>query len=242
MKSPEPFTTAELEKLLSTPLYSGYLSPKRVNKPGSCLVRSGHWWSGVLFMHTGLRAGELSQLEPSDFVFDGPVPYLRVREESEGAGIKSVKNQASIRDVPLHPNLLTLGLEAFVDARRKKRPAERIFHEFRLGTNGRKSEGATKFWGVFLRVNGLWREGRATHVWRHTVVAGLRGNGVAVEDVAALVGHTGSVGDLALFGQTIKYGGAYSLERKRDALLKLDYSLPLVQLLGGAYDAKLHGK
>lgn len=103
-------------------------------------------------------------------------------------------------------------------------------------------EGATRFWGDFLRANDLWRAGRATHVWRHTVVAGLRANGVAVEDVAALVGHTGSAGDLALFGQTIKYGGAYSLERKRDALLKLDYGLPLVQLLGGAYNAKLHGK
>lgn len=242
VRSPEPFTTAELKRLLSTPLYSGYQSAKRVSKAGSCLIRSGHWWSGVLFMHTGLRAGELSQLEPNDFVFDCPVPHLRVREEGEGAVVKSVKNQASVRDVPLHPNLLTLGLEAFVEARQKKRPADRIFHEFRLGTNGRKSEGATRFWGDFLRANDLWRAGRATHVWRHTVVAGLRANGVAVEDVAALVGHTGSAGDLALFGQTIKYGGAYSLERKRDALLKLDYGLPLVQLLGGAYNAKLHGK
>jgi integrase len=216
-RSPEAFSPAELQRLFQTPLFAGHLSANRLSTPGTNRNRGGQWWSAVLLLFTGLRAGEFSQLLPSDFIFDADIPHLKVRQEDDaGSTVKSVKNTASVRDVPLSPVLLNLGLRQFVESRAKHHPKRRVFFEFRLGSRGRTSDGMTKFWGDYLRKVGLWKPGRATHVWRHTVVACLRANGVAEEDIAAFVGHTGQ-------SVTSAYGGAYPLSRKAQTMKKLYY-------------------
>lgn len=233
-RTPPPFTSEELKELFRTPLYTGYLSPKRVLTEGSCHRREGHWWSGVLLMFTGLRAGELSQLLPEDFCFDDEVPHLKVRQlDDQGRKTKSTKNEASIRDVPLAPPLIELGLAEFVQARAAITRRGRVFKEFRLGTKGRTSDGLTKFWSSYLRKFDLWKEGRSTHVWRHTVVACLRDNGVAEEDIAAFVGHaTGTM--------TSRYGGAYPLSRKMRTATHLDYGFDVVAAAGGPFAKSKH--
>lgn len=77
--SPEAFSKTELQNLFKSPLYGGYKSWQRVSHPGNCTGREGHWWSGILSLFTGLRAGELSQLLPGDFDFTAEVPHLKVR-------------------------------------------------------------------------------------------------------------------------------------------------------------------
>lgn len=234
-RSPEPFSVDEVRRFLETPLYAGYDSPKRLLKPGYSRRRIGQWWAGVLMMHTGLRAGELSQLLPSDFDFAADIPHLRVQEEdAEGAKVKSAKTASSVRDVPLSPILLTLGLRQFVQARAKLRPGERVFREFRLGTRGRVSDGMSKFWSRYLKAFGLWKPGRATHVWRHTVIALLRAHDVAVEDIAAIVGHSGGT-------VTSRYGGEYPLTRRAKTIQRLDFGFDVLSALGGPFDPKKHG-
>jgi len=231
-RTPPPFTTEELQRLFQTPLFAGYKSVKRVSTPGTCRRREGHWWSAVLLMFTGLRAGELSQLLSEDFDFDGDVPLLRVRpEDHAGKRVKSTKNAASVRDVPLAKPLMTLGLREFVRARAKRGPGHRVFYEMRLGQNGRLSDGMTRFWADYLRCFGLWKQGRGTHVWRHTVVACLRKNDVSSEDIAAFVGHSQRT-------MTSQYGGDYPLTRKAQTAAQLDYGFDVVTDLGGPY-AKL---
>jgi integrase len=234
-KSPEPFTAQELRKIMQAPLYAGYRSPKQVLVAGDCAVRGGHWWLIVLLMHTGLRAGELSQLLPSDFAFDHSIPHLKIRTtDDEGSAVKSVKTSASVRDVPLHPNLLILGLREFVEGRAKYNPKGRVFQEFRLGTKGRKSEGATRFGGDFLKKAGVWKEGRSTHVWRHTVTEFLRLNGLSDENIGALIGHSART-------MTASYGNKqHPLPRKKSTLDKLDFGFDVVGCLGGPYDPKRH--
>lgn len=225
--SPPPFTSDELKVLLRSPLYAGHKSPKRLLEAGECRSRGGHWWSGLVFLHTGLRAGELAQLMPSDFVFDAPVPHLLVRVTSDEGAQKTVKTTSSIRQVPLHPTLLELGLKTFVQTKAKRRPGMRVFDVFRLGTH-RKSEGATRWWGDYLKKHGLHQQGRATHVWRHTFVRFLRDGGVAEEDIAALAGHvSGDLSDAFAHAQTRAYGGGYSLERKLEAMKRLDFGFNL---------------
>ena len=233
-RTPEVFSKEELLTLIKAPLFSGYKSPKRPKVPGPSLRREGRWWAVVLLMHTGLRAGELSQLQPSDFKFDHDVPHLKVREEDDsGQRVKSTKNEASVRDVPIHPRLLTLGLREFVSGRAKAYPKDRVFREFRLGQRGRLSDGMTQFWRAYLKDLGLWKEGRAVHVWRHTVIACLRANGAAEEDIAAFVGHSGRT-------VTSGYGGAQPLERKAKTMFGLEYGFDVVEALGGPYVKAKH--
>jgi integrase len=190
--TPESFSKEELIKLFGTPLYAGHLSYRRFRQPGSWQARAGHWWAPVLLLYTGLRAGELSQLRHEDFVFDDEIPHLKVRQEdASGQKVKSTKSKASVRDLPLHPNLLKLGLRQFVDGRRKQYPKDRVFREFRLGNDGRISDGMTRFWRDYLMHFGLWKTGRGTHVFRHTVAGCLRENGVTDEQIGSFLGHEG---------------------------------------------------
>ena len=77
--TPLPFTREELLRLFKTPLFAGYRSHARQGLAGECHRRDGAWWSGVLMLLTGLRASELAQLLPSDFVFSADIPHLKVR-------------------------------------------------------------------------------------------------------------------------------------------------------------------
>ena len=148
--------------------------------------------------------------------------------------MKTAKTPSSIRDVPLSPMLLELGLAEFVSRRAKSRPKDRIFSEFRLGTHGRKSDGMTKFWNHYLKAHGLWKVGRATHVFRHTLSACLKANDVPEEDIGAVLGHSRQT-------VTAGYGGALPLTRKRKTILSLDFEFDVVAALGGPYDPKVHG-
>lgn len=234
VNSPESFSKDELKRLLATPLFAGYKSPKRVTEPGPWKVRDGRWWFAVLAMHSGARAGELCQLYPADFDFDHAVPHWKLRlEDPTNERTKTLKTASSIRDVPTHPRLLTLGLREFVDDRGKRFPKERLLREFRLGTKGRTSAGATRFWTDYLKKYGLHSDGRATHVWRHTVAECLRANGPIEEDIGAFLGHSGKT-------QTAKYGKGQPLSRKLETILKLDYGFDVVAALGGPYQPKRH--
>ncbi|WP_298127134.1 DUF6538 domain-containing protein [Brevundimonas sp.] len=229
-RSPKSFDADELKRLFRTPLFAGHKSPKRVTEPGTCLARDGRWWFAVLAMHSGARAGELCQLLPSDFIFDDAVPHWKLQlEDGDNKQTKTLKTKTSIRDVPIHPRLLELGLREFVTASAKRRPGKRIIHEFRLGTQGRTSAGATRFWTDYLEKHGLHSPGRATHVWRHTVTDCLRENAVPDEDIGAFLGHSSG-------SQTSKYGSAQSLKRKRETILQLHYGFDVVAALGGPYD------
>jgi integrase len=233
-RSPPPFSEEEVRRFCITPLYAGYKSVKRVMEWGECRRRTGKWWAGILMMYTGLRAGELSQLLPADFDFHGPIPSIRIQEEDEsGRRVKTAKTEASVRDVPVHPALMTLGLREFVSERARRDSSARVFRDFRLGARGKVSDGMSKFWSRYLRAFGLWKEGRSTHVWRHTVVAVLRARGAAEEDIAAVIGHSGGT-------VTSRYGGGYPLSRKLQTLRLLDYGFDVVESLGGPYDTACH--
>ena len=235
--SPEPFSSEELKRLFSLPLYAGYRSKARRSEPGNCLVRDAHWWSGVMPLYTGLRAGETSQLLPADFVFDHVVPHILIRRENdEGQKIKFVKNSSSVRAVPLSPVLLALGLRQFVTRRAKIRPGERVFFEFRTGTKGKRSEGMQRFWRDYLIKFDLHKPGRATHVMRHTTSFVMKDADVMPHNEAAALGHSQGT-------QTEKYGKGAHLEKiLTKAILKIDYGFDVVEFLGGPFDPKTHGE
>jgi integrase len=215
-RTPPPFTRDELVRLLSTPPYAGHKSAHFVLEPGPVISKGSYYWCGLIALFTGMRAGEIAQLQVGDFDFDGAIPLIHLREEGEGDGPrKKLKTQAAVRDVPISPVLLALGLQRHVAKMAKGVGYPRVFPDVRLGSGDRRSDGLTKFFGRLLRQNGLHAPGRATHVFRHTVVAAMRRGGLTDEVIAGVVGQV--PGTL-----TGRYGGTRPIEEKADAIGRID--------------------
>lgn len=106
-----PWTIAELQGFFAQPVWSAYELPKVADAAGAAA-----YWIPLLGLFTGARVGELCQLRVQDVVETPDGPVLSINEEAEGA---TVKTAASIRDVPLHSELVRLGFLDYVAEVRK---------------------------------------------------------------------------------------------------------------------------
>lgn len=160
-------------------------------------------WFVRLSLWTGARPEELAQLTPGDIGDDGGVRFLRIHDREH----RHVKNRPSVRDVPIHKELIDRGFLSFVDSRRKRgllfyvkpNKDDRYYPSIskRVARLMRKSAGITDTRAVF-------------YSGRHTMVDCLRliGTPAYVED--RLVGHQ-SPGRRVADG----YGGAQLPELNR---------------------------
>lgn len=94
-----------LNDLFRTPEFQG-----RASDPGSPL-----FWAPLLAVHNGLRMQEALQIE--DIGSEDGHPYLTVRNKA-GNFVKSVSSE---RRLPIHPNLIELGLMDLVELRRHEK-------------------------------------------------------------------------------------------------------------------------
>jgi integrase len=132
----EPFTVDELSKLFRAPIYTGCLSRKRWSEPGDqVLDDSSIYWVPLIALFSGLRLGEIIQLETNDIKTQANILHFDITVASsisatDGRGSdKSLKTRSSRRKVPIHRTLLTLGFDKYVEERRASGD-ERLFAEF----------------------------------------------------------------------------------------------------------------
>jgi len=112
----DAFSTDEVRKIFSLPLFTGCESAKRMWVKGDCLVQNHLYWGYVMSFLTGVRPGELGQIELGDIEAVDGIYYLQLRGFDPKKGrvarkdVKRFKTQASHRTIPLHPLILDLGL------------------------------------------------------------------------------------------------------------------------------------
>lgn len=152
-----------------------------------------HWfWLPVLGLFTGARIEELCQLRLSDIRRDAEsgIWYFDFNEH-EG---KTLKNEASIRRVPLHDTLIDLGLLKYRNAVAKDRfDDDRLFPYLPVTKFGHRSDSASKHFMRYLREIGVTDRRKVFHSFRHTVGTTLRTAGVSAEIRHRLLGH--AIGD-----------------------------------------------
>ena len=225
VRTPPPFSRAELVRLFETPLYAGHESPKRLLAAGSIISKGSYYWSGLIALYTGMRAGEIAQLQIADFDFAGSIPVIRVSDVGDPkTSPKKVKTKASIRDVPIASVLLELGLQEFVASRAKGTGAPRVFPDIKFGAGDRRSDGLTKFWGRLLQKFDLHEPGRATHVFRHTAANAMRNAGVTNEIIGWVLGHASPL-------EADGYGKVSPVAVTAEAIAKIDYAFDVVAKL-----------
>lgn len=231
--TPEPFSPEEVQAILRTPLFAGRFSRTRRTRVGSYVERDSYWWATMVGLHTGMRAGELAQLEFDDFDFSSPLPVIKVRPEGmEREDAKRVKTRSSKRDVPISSVLLRLRLQGFVDERRQAATRRsgalshvRVFHDVPLGSGDSLSSGMTHFFSRYWKQTGVYKKRRATHVFRHTVVANLRSRSIPNDVIRDIVGHAAQT-------ETERYGSSVRpLSERLAAIEQIDYGEDIPDLI-----------
>lgn len=154
-------------------------------------------WIPLIALYTGMRLEEIGQLAPGDIRTETyrdahgkthKVPVIYAVDEGEGQGLK---NESSRRRVPVHPELVRLGLLDYV----AKQKHARVFSELKPNRTGRETASFSSWFGTWLRAKGVTDTRKTFHSFRHLFKDVLREHGVEEQVSDALTGHTnGSVG------------------------------------------------
>lgn len=122
------------------------------------------FWAPLIARHQGLRMEECLQLGPDDFGSDKGIPYLKVSKTI----INGLKTLTSERTMPLHPQLIELGLLKLVEFRRKEKHI-RLFPFLTRGVQkGTFSANFSKCFGYYRRTNDCYWPGLDFHALRTT--------------------------------------------------------------------------
>lgn len=147
----------------------------------------GAKWAALLGLYTGARASEVGQLMTVDVAAVDGVPAIRFTDDGEH---QHLKTEASNRVVPIHPDLLALGLLDYVDSLRG-RGDWRVFPQASATAKNGAGNWISKAFGYYLGTTGKdWPEAkRGFHSLRKTVIQQLQGAGVPSELRVQITGH-----------------------------------------------------
>ncbi|RKF14070.1 hypothetical protein D6850_12935 [Roseovarius spongiae] len=196
------------------------------------------FWAPLIGAHHGMRLEEVCQLHVADFTTEEGYACVGVTDDIEGGGDKSVKTENSYRIIPLHPKLLELGLNSFVERRRQAgagvlfMEAERhsgALHDILPDRDGRYGTNyGSRFRDTELKRRlGMKGNRIGFHSFRHGWTDLARNTGedgspmIAYEHRLALAGRDTETGERILDGTERRYGHGFSIKVLAAELAKI---------------------
>ncbi|MEA0681714.1 site-specific integrase [Xanthomonas campestris] len=144
-------------------------------------------WASLIGLYTGARASEVGQLLVKDVLEEEGIPCIRISDEGEH---QKVKTEVSLRTVPLHPELLAMGFQDWVDGKRKAGQTRLFPAAKATAVNGQGNWITKAFSRHLAEVGKGWEPAkRGFHSLRKTFIQELQGVGVVSELRAQIVGH-----------------------------------------------------
>jgi integrase len=181
------FTEDQLSVLLSAPLFTGSAgeSGEKLYRLGPTRIDDWRYWLPLMAMYSGARLNELCGLRVVDFDTIDGINFFHIRAVGEHQRLKTA---ASERRVPLHNQLVKLGLLELVD-RLRSANEQRLFPTLQPGPRGHLSHKPSKFFGRLID-RMLGEDAPVVfHSFRHTFITKMREAAVPREVRTALVGH-----------------------------------------------------
>ena len=188
---------------------------------GGKILHPHYYWLPLLGLYSGARLEEICQLHLADIrEIDG----LWCLDIKGGEG-KQIKTASSERCIPIHSELVRLGLVRYVEHLKTKNETM-LFPELKR-IRGKLGHDVSKWFIRYRRSRkvGMMNDGKKCfHSFRHGVSDCLKQKGVAEEKVTGLLGH---VEGSTTFG---RYGKAYQPEPLKDVVEMLQFEgLPEVE-------------
>lgn len=204
----EPWTHEELKILFDDPIWTqGRLPTER--KAGGAAA----YWIPLIACYTGARVSEIAQLWTSDLGVTPGQEVIEFRSDAERA--QKLKTKGSWRAVPMHSELIRLGLPEYV----KSLPEGYLFPLLpRSGQNGAGGQ-FSKWFGDFKSQKGFKTLSKSMHSFRHLVASELRLAKVTDALADAITGHAGEGVGRTRYAATIRR----EAERLRPEIERLKY-------------------
>ena len=216
-----PFDKADLGRIFSSPIYNH----QQLRSQGQSGEAS--YWIPILMYYTGARTEEIAGLALSDVVQD-PVHgwYFNLIDrpsqdddlflDEEGAQEKrpnadgqtkeqwrNLKNDKSIRKVPMATELIDLGLFRFMDAMKAKGQTS-LFPSLTHDWHDKLSGAFSKFFGRYkVHVLGISNPKKVLYSFRHTMKDAMTSAQVESKYLKRILGHASGEGSV-----TDGYGAA----------------------------------
>jgi integrase len=215
-----PFSTDALTAIFKAPLFKGCQSSMAWLTPGDHIPNDeGIFWVPLIGLFTGARSGEIIQLLTSDVRKEGGILYYDIRydpeSDDEDEEAKHLKTDAAYRAIPVHPFLLELGFEEFVEYKRKK--DNRLFPEFRADKFGYFSTRYSPRFRRFLESLDIKRKRNSFHSFRHCFEDACNNSKIPLKLINSLQGHAGE-------GMEARYGnGLIKLRVLTEEIKRLEY-------------------
>jgi hypothetical protein len=147
-----------------------------------------HFWPPLIALFTGGRRREIAQLLVHDFrVIDG-IPAISI--DDLGDEDKEIKSAASKRIIPVHPELISLGLLDYVEDVKALNLGDELFPGIGVNGHGEKGNAVGQAWRRHKAAVGMEGDSDPTyHSFRATAIGVLKANGVPFDMRCQLVGH-----------------------------------------------------
>jgi integrase len=162
----KPWPISELQALFNTPLFTGAAGhrPGKRARAGDFLADDGPFWLPLIGLFTGAREDEIASLALDDLQFDSDAECWII-------DIKAGKTSNAPRKIPVHPELIKIGL---VEYRQEveKSGASDLFPEFH--DQYRDAGGVfSRFFTKYRRDCGIYEKWKDFHALRHTLRTSL---------------------------------------------------------------------
>lgn len=180
-----PVKVDKLIQLFSIRLFQAYELPT-VRTAG----RDAAYWLPIMGAFTGARVTELAQLLVADILKEGALWCISINDEESW---QSVKNSPSKRIIPMHSELVRLGLPEYVDAMRLAGHS-RLFPMAPVSALN-NAGGPFATWFSKLKSANGWGPENTFHSFRHTIETLLKRKKMYPFDINAYTGHKQPGGD-----------------------------------------------
>lgn len=205
----KPFTEDDLKAIFSSPVYA--LGSRPLGGRGEAA-----YWLPLISLLTGARLNEIAQLRLADIRQDSESGIWIVDIDTDGD--RSVKTVSSRRQVPVHPELIRLGLLRYQEGLLKAGASRSssLWPELHSADPKYRSTAWSKWFNRSLRETiGIKEPSKVFHSFRHTFKRMGRNAGLTEELHDALTGHVGSGG----VGRD--YGDGFGLKALSEAVAQI---------------------
>jgi integrase len=183
-----PFTEDQLKTIFASPLFATCMGEGQEHKPGNIAIRDWRYWIPWVGLYSGARLGEIAQLLTTDVRQLHGTWIFHITEE--GSTLKSTKTGGSMRVVPVHSELIKLGLVEY-HAKIAANGEAQLFPQLKPDTRGFFSGEPSAFFNDYFRQIGVKVDKRVNfHSFRHGIADAFRSAGYMDEQFNMLLGHT----------------------------------------------------